>query len=378
LRSHLFGAGTQLFPFGLPGGSRRLTSGRDFATQQHTGHRVRQLCLPWALRTFVIALLILSPLPPTAAAQVKEIRRVLILNELGTAYPAINLIDQGIRTALENSPYKIEFYREYMETVLFPEPADQQQIRASLLSKYRNRRPDVIITVGPIPLSFMVETHERFLPGVPIIFCVPTSSVRGSPKLDAHFTGVEDFIEAAKTLEAALHLQPGTEHVVLVGGTSAFDKQIEKIVREQLRSYEDRLDLSYLTNLDMPTLLERLKHLPGNTVVLYFGFLQDAAGTRFIGGTEASPMIAAAASAPVFSLFDVDLNHGEVGGDVSSFQNDGRIAGSLALRMLKGEKQSDTPVVTNTSVYMFDWRAFLLVVSCSTGSQLSGNKTSGT
>jgi PAS domain S-box-containing protein len=304
-----------------------------------------------------MALLILRPLPSTAAAQVKEIRRVLILNELGTAYPAINLIDQGIRTALGNSPYKIEFYREYMETTLFSEPADQQQIRASLLSKYRNRRPDVIITVGPSPLSFMVDAHERFFPGMPIIFCVPVNSVPGSTKLDAHFTGVEDFIEAAKTLEAALHLQPGTKHVVLVGGTSAFDKQVETIVREQLRSYEDRLDLSYLTNLDMPTLLERLKHLPGNTVVLYFGFLQDAAGTRFIGGTEASPMIAAAANAPVFTLFDTDLNHGEVGGDVSSFQNDGKIAGSLALRILKGEKPPDTSVVSNTNVYMFDWRA---------------------
>ncbi len=308
------------------------------------------------LSTFVLTLFMACLLPRLAAAQVKEIRRVLILNELGTAYPAINLIDQGIRAALENSPYKVEFYREYMETTLFPEPADQQQIRASLLSKYRNRRPDVIITVGPGALSFMVETHERFFPGVPIIFCVPINSVPGSLKLDTHFTGVEDFMEAAKTLEAALHLQPGTKHVVVVGGASAFDKQIETIVREQLRSYEDRLDLSYLTNLDMPTLLERLKHLPGNTVVLYFGFLQDAAGIRFIGGTEASPMIAAAADAPVFTLFDTDLNHGEVGGDVSSFQNDGKIAGSLALRILKGEKPPDTPVVSNTSVYMFDWR----------------------
>jgi PAS domain S-box-containing protein len=354
--SQLFGARKQLFPFGLPGGGRRLTSGRDCASHQYTGHRGRKLCLPWALRTFVAALLTISALLP-AAAQVKEIRRVLILNELGTAYPAINLIDQGIRTALENSPYKIEFYREYMETTLFSEPADQQQIRASLLSKYRNRRPDVIITVGPSPLSFMVDAHERFFPGVPIIFCVPVNSVPGSTKLDAHFTGVEDFIDAAKTLEAALHLQPGAKHVVVVGGTSDFDKQVETIVRGQLRSYEDRLDLSYLTNLDMPTLLERLKHLPGNTVVLYFGFLQDAAGTRFIGGTEASPMIAAAANAPVFTLFDTDLNHGEVGGDVSSFQNDGKIAGNLALRILKGEKPPDTPVVSNTSVYMFDWRA---------------------
>jgi PAS domain S-box-containing protein len=303
-----------------------------------------------------MALFTLSPLQPTATAQVKETRRVLILNEVGTSYPGINLIDQGIRTALENSPFKIEFYREYMETLWFPEPAIQRQLRDTYLLKYRNRRPDVI-TVGPGPLSFMVETHQRFFPEVPIIFCLAENSASGSPKLDAHFTRVEDSIEAAKTLEAALHLLPGTEHVVVVGGTSAFDKHVEAIVREQLRSYEDRLDLSYLTNLDMPTLLERLKHLPGNTVVVLMSFSRDAAGTRFIDGTESAPMITAAASAPVFSLFDVNLNHGEVGGDVDSLYDQGKIAGSLALRTLKGEKQQDTPVALNTSVYMFDLRA---------------------
>ena len=54
-----------------------------------------------------MALLTISPLQPTAAAQAKETWRVLILNEVGTMHPGINLIDQGIRTALENSPYKL-------------------------------------------------------------------------------------------------------------------------------------------------------------------------------------------------------------------------------------------------------------------------------
>src|SRR5438270_735413 len=78
----------------------------------------------------------------TAAAQVKLSRRVLILNEVGTSYPLINLVDEGIRTALAKSSYRIEFYREYMETVLFSDPADQQRLRDFYVRKYQNRRPD--------------------------------------------------------------------------------------------------------------------------------------------------------------------------------------------------------------------------------------------
>src|SRR5215471_10113026 len=54
--------------------------------------------------SFLCGLLLL--LKSSARAQVQPIRRVLILNEAGTAYPGINLVDQGLRTALDNSPYK--------------------------------------------------------------------------------------------------------------------------------------------------------------------------------------------------------------------------------------------------------------------------------
>jgi hypothetical protein len=83
------------------------------------------------------------------------------LYEAGTTYPGINLIDQGIRDVIDTSPDKIETYREYMDVILFPDAADQQQFRDFYIRKYQNRRPDVIITIGPPPLEFNGGgTHE--------------------------------------------------------------------------------------------------------------------------------------------------------------------------------------------------------------------------
>ena len=356
MRSHLFGAGPQLFLLTPSGDSRRRLSGSDFARQQCTGHHVLKLCLRWALPTFVVALLIVA-LQPNASAQVKEVRRVLILYEVGNSHPGVTLIDQGIRAAVDNSPYQLEFYREYLETVLFPDPADQQQFRDYFLAKYRNRKPDVIITVGPSPLKLLTETHETFFPGVPVVFALPNRLTPGSPILDSHFAGVQDAIQAAGTVDLALRLRPDCQHVVVVGGTSNFDKQVEAAAREQLRRYEGRLDVSYLTNNDMPGLLEQVKHLPDHTILLFLSFSQDAAGTHFLSGTQAAPMIVAAANAPVFSVFDVHLNHGEVGGRVSSLFRDGEIAGGMAVRALNGESTKDISVVISPTIDMFDWRA---------------------
>jgi PAS domain S-box-containing protein len=355
MRSHLLGAGLQLFLRTPQIGSS--LSGRDFAKRRCTRHDILKLCLPWALPTLVIALLIISPLQPIEAAPVKQVRRVLILYEVGNSHPGVTLIDQGIRAAVDNSPYQLEFYREYMETVLFPDPADQQQFRDSFLAKYRNRKPDVIITVGPSPLKLLAETHETFFPGVPVIFAFPNRLAPGSPILDSHFAGVQDAIQAAGTVDLALRLRPDCQHVVVVGGTSNFDKQVDVAAREQLRRYEGRLDVSYLMNNDMPGLLEQVKHLPDHTILLFLSFSQDAAGTHFLSGTQAAPMIVAASNAPVFSVFDVHLNHGEVGGRMSSLFRDGEIAGHMAVRALNGENTQDISVVISPTVDIFDWRA---------------------
>jgi hypothetical protein len=136
MRSHLFGAGTQLFPLGPPGGSRRLTSGRDFASQEYTGHCVRKLCLAWAPRMFVMALLAVSALQP-AAAQVKPVRRVLVFNDFGSvSSPGIAEMDREIFDGLQNSSYMVEFYNENLEVTLFPEDASQRQVREWYVRKY--------------------------------------------------------------------------------------------------------------------------------------------------------------------------------------------------------------------------------------------------
>ncbi len=308
----------------------------------------------WIVLAALAAIFSLSQ--PIGAEPQKQIRRILILNEAGTSYPAITIINNGIQAALNDSPYRLEFYSEYMDTLLFPDSADQQEFRDFYLRKYQNRKPDVIITVGPSPLKFIQEVHERAFPGVPIVFCLPYGTAPGAPSLDSDFTGVENDMAPAQTLEIALRLQRGTEHVVVVGGVSDFDKQGRAYVQQQLKGFTDHLDITYIMELAMPDLLERLRHLPPHTLVLLTSVGRDAAGTSF-KSSDAGPMVAAAANAPVFSLFDVYINHGEVGGYLSSLSDQGKAAGGMTLRLLSGAKPQDIPRINSVGTYMFDWRA---------------------
>ncbi len=308
-------------------------------------------------RLGMVALMSCFLFQPVSSPELKQVRRVTVFYELGLSSPAVALLDREMRAVLDKSRYQIELYPEYLETTLFDDPTEQQQFRESYIRKYQNHRPDLIIALGPSPLRFMVDAHEKFFADIPIVFGGTSEQQADNPTLDSHFTGCWASFEPAKTLDVALRLQPGSRHVVVVGGVSSFDKHLEAIFLERLHSYESTLDFTYLTDLGMPTLLERLKHLPDHTIVLYTHLGRDARGIRYVGASQAGPMIADAANAPVFGPSDVDLGHGVVGGYLHSFAIEGNTVGTIAVRILEGERPQEIPIVHGTNAYMFDWRA---------------------
>jgi len=293
----------------------------------------------------------------TAAVPVPETRRVLILNEEGISFPGIDLMDREIRAALGRSPYRIELYDEFLQVILFPDETYQRELRESYIHKYRDRKPDLIIAEGASAIKFMVQSHQEFFPNTPIIICGAGQGLTDNSKLDSEFTGTWMTMDPAKTLEAALRLQPNTKHVVVVGGAGPWDRAIEAIVRESLRKYESKLEFTYLTDLAVPALLDRLKGLPAHTIIFYTTLSQDAAGTLFVDTTQVLPQVADVAKSPVFVMADTQIGRGAVGGYLTSYAAQGRVAGETALRILAGARPQDIPIVRGTNVYMFDWRA---------------------
>jgi PAS domain S-box-containing protein len=304
----------------------------------------------------IVTVTLLSP-QVSSAAPVKQVRRVLIFHELGLSSPAEILLDQQIVAMLQNSPFQIELYREFFEANLFPIPSEQQEIRDSILHRYRDRKLDLIIALGMDPLDFVVDMHERAFKDVPVVFGGTLVGRADSVKLDSQYTGIWESFEPEKTLEVALRLQPRTRHVVVVGGKTAFDSELVARFHERLRSYESSLDITYVTDLPMPQLLDSLSRLDANTVVLLTHIGLDAAGTNFVGASQADPMVVKASNAPVFGPSDVDVGHGEVGGYLDSFALEGSTVGEMATRILGGESPKNIPVVKGANVYMFDWRA---------------------
>ncbi|HEX3470475.1 MAG TPA: ABC transporter substrate binding protein [Silvibacterium sp.] len=285
----------------------------------------------------------------------QEVRRVLIIYETGPSTLSFHLIDQQLRSTLDDqSPYLVEIYTESMETGLFPDEASQQQIREAYIRKYKDQKLDLIIAAGPSPIQFMVESHESHFKNVPVVFCGATREQVGNLPFNPYFTGVWLTWDPARTLDAALRLLPDTKHVVVVGGAGLYDRELEAAVQKSLTPYEHQVEITYLTDLAMPALLDRLEQLPRDSIVLFTTIQRDAAGTYFPRAVSVAN--ASVANAPIFVLFDTLMGYGTIGGYVSSFAGQGREAGKMASRILNGEKPQDIATVAGTNAYIFDWR----------------------
>jgi PAS domain S-box-containing protein len=314
-------------------------------------------CCPSILTILTLLCFVLGTVL-SAGAQLKQTRRVLIINDLGiVSSPGFAEIDQAIFSSLQNSPYQIELYHESLQLTLFPDEASRRLFRESLIRKYSERKLDLIIAAGSASLKFIAESHESFIKETPIIFCTVLGEIPDQLKSGFHFTGVLGRLQPEETFKAALHLLPATKHVVVVGGMGTFDEEWEHVAKRAFQNYESKFDFTYLTNLTMSVLLERLRHLPNNTIVYHTAITQDAAGARFIDSAQSVPLVASAANAPVFVMDDVDLRAGTVGGALVNWADDARVAGDMAVHVLNGKRPEDIPIVMSSNVYMFDWRA---------------------
>ena len=292
-----------------------------------------------------------------AAANYPGRKNVLIINQVGLSHRIYAVITEEIQSRLaRNKDYQIEFYSESIDSMSRTDESLQQEIRGRLAHKYRDLKLDAIVAIGPEPIRILSGSSTTLFPDTPIVFCGSVREMAGQPELDPRFTGSWLELEPAKTIEAVLRLLPETKHIFVVGGASDFDRTVETLTRNGLRSYEANLDFTYLTDLEMNSLLDRLRRLPDHSVVLYTSLFRDAAGIQFINATVALPLIAEASNAPVFGMSDTYMGNGIVGGFVLSHTEQGKIAALILSELLGAKKPQDIPIVTGPNVFLFDWK----------------------
>ena len=292
-----------------------------------------------------------------AAAHSKPAKKILLLYSYQSVLPANLEWDGGIRSALKGTAAEpIEFYTEYLDLAQFPQGSYLQNLTNLLHGKYADRKIDLLIPIADRAFAFLHAHSNSLFPGAPIVFCAINKEQLRALSTLPNTTGLVAQLGVQGTLEAALKLQPQTRQVVFVGGIAETDRWFQKEAREALHPYEGRFEITFLTDLPIAEILNRVGNLPPQTMVIYLSLFRDSAGNDYLP-REALARVTQAANAPVYALWENLLGLGIVGGHLMSFGAQGRTAGEIGRRVLNGEKPGEIPIVYDgTNIYEFDWR----------------------
>jgi PAS domain S-box-containing protein len=283
-------------------------------------------------------------------------QRVLVLYSDERLLPANVILDEAIRAAFAvGTNNRVEFYSEFLDVARFPGEEQQQRQRIFFKDKYRQRPPDLVIAVSAGALVFLTERRADLFAGVPIVYCSVTGDPHPDHLSDARIAEVKVPGCIAPTLEMMLRLHPDTREVAVVSGNGSRDRQMADTFRQEMTPFEKRVSFRWLTNLSMEELRGELSRLAGDTVVLYLTMFQDAAGKTFTP-RQALDAFAPASRAPIYSWYDTFVGHGIVGGSMVTFEEIGRKAAQLGIRILAGEDaQAAARSESLQAVPMFDW-----------------------
>jgi PAS domain S-box-containing protein len=300
---------------------------------------------------------------PSYGASGKQTKRVLILYSFDKEEDFFYQFDRTLRFSLESkSSDRVEFYTEYLDLVRFPGARHEEILYKLLKLKLSEQKPDLIIPVSYPALNFLLETGKDLFPETPIVFSCVGDSLGENLKIAIaragrhNVSGILLGNQQGDTLKLALQLQPDTQRVVAVAGTTPLEKFWVNQLEKELGLSQPGITFTYLSNLPMDEILKKVAALPPHTVIFYPYFFLDATG-RFFSPEEALDLISGAANVPVYGSFRSYIGHGLLGGQMLDYEDVAVKTAEYASRALHGEQTPDPQfAVDSTSRITVDWR----------------------
>ena len=316
--------------------------------------RITKAALRILLATLVLLLTVMAGLPSHSHANGRK--KLLILHSYSPGYKWTDDIIKGIAAATGEAREKISLQNEFMGAKWADDEEYFQLLFKTFKHKFQWAGFDAIITTDNDAFDFILRYRDELFPGTPVIFCgvnqFQPSQLRGAKG----FTGVTEVVNIKATLDLALKLHPKTRQIAFINDTTTTGRVVHNRIVEILPDYRQRVNFVLLDDVEMPQILATVKQLQRDSLVLFTFFSTDIKG-RVWDFDESIMLIAKASPVPIYGTHDFNLGYGIVGGMLASGYYQGRVAGSLALRVLRGDDADKIPVVMHSpNRYMFDYR----------------------
>lgn len=311
-------------------------------------------------RSILTAAGLLMALAGVASAAQPPPVNVLVVFSNGRLLPANIEVDRGLNAAsqLPGGP-ELRLFAEFLDAPAFGGQEYEASTATYLRSKYATRKLAAIVAGGGTALEFVLRYRDSLFPEVPVVHVGVDQSIfkaRTSP-LPANVAGIPVNYDFAGTLALALRLHPHAQRVLVVTGSTSWDRDREADIRAAVAELAVQVPVDYLAGLAQPDLLSRLARAATGSIVVTPGYFADGSGVATTPRASVEAMVAASA-APVYAPYASQMGSGVVGGRMPSYEQMGRATRAIVDQVVRGTPLASIPAAALIDAPpQLDWRA---------------------
>jgi signal transduction histidine kinase len=285
------------------------------------------------LATGVLAasLVSFSPSPVGAQSPGVPILNVVLIDGQDLGRPLLTQFQADLRRALaERNDGRLSLFLESADVSRFPGPEHNLNFDRWLERKYADKRIDLVIATGNLPLDRVLAWQASVWKGAPLVVGLldpaRVSLLPARPGVSA-LLWVPD---VDPTLELVRVLFPSTRRILLVGG-DAYGDLPGNWIRRQL-GQRSGLEITDTGNRPVAELDDFVASLANDTVVFYSGVYSDAAGQGY-QPQQVLESLSKHTARPIVGLSPTYIDHGLLGGGIIDIAAYARQAADLGMRM---------------------------------------------
>ena len=178
----------------------------------------------------------------------------------------------------------------------------------------------------------MQEQHGSLWPGAPVLYTALEEGRGGHARVHATAPHLVWRLDIRGTLDLVNALQPRARRLIVVGGSSDFDRGLTAQV-SGLAQTRPRWQVEAWNSYSVEELRARLAGLGPDTAVVYTSMFRDAQGGRSFPG-DVLAQLANVSRAPIYGLYGTYIGRGAVAGSVIDVADSGARAAQMAVAML--------------------------------------------
>jgi hypothetical protein len=241
--------------------------------------------------------------------------RVLLLHPTDLLMPGTVDVDRLTRDSLSAAlDQPLEFYSQGFDEVRGVGPSNEPLTVDLLLRRFALRPPDLIVFHGPMQ-DVIDRNRNRLWPEVPIMFTGVTDRLLADPAFPKGVPGTTIHFDLRGTVELALKLQPTARRLILVAGTSPYDRGRQQPIPREIEAFRQSLAIEVLNEQTLAQLTQRVASLGADSIVIFISMYRDASN-RIYDGRDVVRELAAHSGAPVYVLNPGQIGQGSLGGSV--------------------------------------------------------------